>query len=264
MSVHNKVIWITGASSGIGASLAVELSKLDCKLILSARNEQKLLETKSQCVGSPDDVAVVLLDLSRQEDVIGAYEEAVQSFGKIDILVNNAGISQRSFAVDTELDVYAKIMYINYLGTVAVTKSVLPEMIERGSGQVVTITSLVGKFGTPLRSGYAASKHALHGFFDSLRAEVHTQGVGILLVCPGFIQTDISRHALAGNGNNHGTMDSAQENGMDPDVFVKKMIAVMGSNKEEVCIGGKETYGVLIKRFFPGWFSKMIRNVTVT
>ena len=156
------------------------------------------------------------------------------------------------------------IMTINYLGTVAVTKSVLPEMIERGSGQVVTITSLVGKFGTPLRSGYAASKHALHGFFDSLRAEVHDQGVDILLVCPGFIQTEISRHALAGNGDNHGTMDSAQENGMDPGVFVKKLIAVMGSNKEEVCIGGKETYGVLIKRFFPGWFSKMIRNVSVT
>lgn len=264
MSVHNKVIWITGASSGIGAALAIELSKFKCKLILSARNEQKLLETKSECVGSPDDVVVVPLDLSRQEGVSLAYEEAVQSFGKIDILVNNAGISQRALTVDTDLDVYARLMSINYLGTVAITKSVLPEMIERGSGQVVTITSLVGKFGTPLRSGYAASKHALHGFFDSLRAEVHDQGVDILLVCPGFIQTEISRRALVGDGAVHGTMDDAQKKGMTPDVFARKMVVAMGKKKEEVCIGGKETYGVLIKRFFPSIFSKMIRNVDVT
>jgi short-subunit dehydrogenase len=206
----------------------------------------------------------VPLDLSRLEDVTRAYEVAVQSFGRIDILINNAGISQRSLTVDTDLEVYAKIMNINYLGTVAVTKSVLPEMIERGSGQVVTITSLVGKFGTPFRSGYAASKHALHGFFDSLRAEIHTKGINVLLVCPGFIQTDISKNALVGNGDNQGTMDSAQENGMTPAVFVQRLITAMNSNKEEVCIGGKETYGIWIKRFFPGLFSKMIRNVKVT
>jgi short-subunit dehydrogenase len=108
------------------------------------------------------------------------------------------------------------------------------------------------------------SKHALHGFFDSLRAEVHDQGVDILLICPGFIQTDISHRALVGDGEVHGSMDDAQEQGMTPDVFAKKMIVSMGKKKEEVCIGGKETYGVLIKRFFPRWFSKMIRNVTVT
>ena len=264
MSVHEKVIWITGASSGIGATLAIELSKLDCQLILSARNEKGLLQTKSECFGNPDDITIVPLDLARLDSVPRAYEMAKESFGRIDILINNAGISQRSLTSDTNLDVYAKIMNINYLGTVAVTKSVLPEMIERGSGQLVTITSLVGKFGTPLRSGYAASKHALHGFFDSLRAEVHEQGVDILLVCPGFIQTEISRKALVGNGESHGMMDTAQENGMNPDVFAKKMVVAMGKKKEEICIGGKETYGVFIKRFFPSLFSKMIRNVTVT
>ena len=264
MSIHKKVIWITGASSGIGAALAIELSKSDCQLILSARNERGLVRTKYQCFGEPEDVFVVPLDVSKLEDVTDAYKAATAHFGRIDILINNAGISQRSLTVDTDLDVYAKIMNINYLGTVAVTKSVLPEMIERGAGQVVTITSLVGKFGTPFRSGYAASKHALHGFFDSLRAEIHETGINILLVCPGFIQTDISRNALVGNGENQGTMDSAQENGMELDIFVKKLIAAMGSNKEEVCIGGKETYGVLIKRFFPRWFSKMIRNLSVT
>jgi short-subunit dehydrogenase len=155
-------------------------------------------------------------------------------------------------------------MNINFFGTVALTKAVLPEMIQRGSGQIVTITSLVGKFGTPLRSGYAASKHALHGFFDSLRSEVYTQGVEIILICPGFIQTDISIRALVGNGNHHGSMDLAQEKGMNPTVFSQKMIAAMEANKEEVCIGGIETLCVLVKRIFPSFFSMMIRNVDMT
>ena len=222
------------------------------------------MQTKYQCFGDPEDIFIVPVDVSKLEDVTEAYQVATAYFGRIDILINNAGISQRSLTVDTDLEVYAKIMDINYLGTVAVTKSVLPEMIERGSGQVVTITSVVGKFGTPFRSGYAASKHALHGFFDSLRAEIHASGVNVLLVCPGFIQTDISRNALIGNGDNQGTMDSAQENGMDPDVFVQRLVTAMKSNKEEVYIGGKETYGIWIKRFFPSLFSKMIRNVKVT
>ena len=264
MSVHKKVIWITGASSGIGAALAIELSKLDCQLILSARSEKGLVQTKYQCFGDPEDVFVLPLDLSKLEAINDVYKTATAYFGRIDILINNAGISQRSLTVDTDLDVYAKIMAINYLGTVAVTKSVLPEMIERGEGQLVTITSLVGKFGTPFRSGYAASKHALHGFFDSLRAEIHTDGINVLLVCPGFIQTDISKNALVGNGDSQGTMDAAQENGMDPDLFVQRLIGAINSKKEEVYIGGKETYGVLIKRFFPTLFSKMIRNVNVT
>ena len=264
MNIHGKVIWITGASSGIGAKLAIELSKTDCQLILSARNTKGLLQTKSECHGNPEDITILPLDIGRLDDVLKAYEVARESYGRIDILINNAGISQRSLTIDTDLDVYAKLMHINYLGTVAVTKSVLPEMIERGTGQVVTITSLVGKFGTPLRSGYAASKHALHGFFDSLRAEIHATGVNILLVCPGFIQTQISRNALVGNGESHGTMDAAQENGMDPELFVQRLITAINANKEEICIGGKETYGVLIKRLFPGIFSKMIRNVNVT
>ena len=163
------------------------MSKSDCQLILSARNERGLVRTKYQCFGDPEDVFVVPLDVSKLEDVIEAYKVATAHFGRIDILINNAGISQRSLTVDTDLEVYARNHErINYLGTVAVTKSVSSGLIERGSGQVVTITSLVGKFGTPFRSGYAASKHALHGFFDSLRAEIHSAGINILLVCPGF------------------------------------------------------------------------------
>jgi dehydrogenase/reductase SDR family protein 7B len=264
MSVHKKVIWITGASSGIGAALAIELSKRDCQLILSSRNEAGLVQTKSQCFGSKENIKIIPFDLGRIDKIVDIHNLAKQFFGSIDILINNAGISQRSLTIDTDLDVYTKIMNINFFGTVALTKAVLPEMIQRGSGQIVTITSLVGKFGTPLRSGYAASKHALHGFFDSLRSEVYTQGVEIILICPGFIQTDISIRALVGNGNHHGSMDLAQEKGMNPTVFSQKMIAAMEANKEEVCIGGIETLCVLVKRIFPSFFSMMIRNVDMT
>jgi len=263
MSIHTKVIWITGASSGIGSALAIELSKLDCQIILSARNEDGLIATKKHCFGNPDHILIVPMDLESIDQIEEAFNVASQAFGKIDILINNAGISQRSLTVDTTLEVYTKIMAINFLGTVSITKSVLPDMIKRGSGQIVTITSLVGKFGTPLRSGYAASKHALHGFFDSLRAEVSSQGIDILLVCPGFVQTDISLRALTGNGTEHQQMDSGQSLGMHPTLFSKKLITVMKSDKEEVCIGGKETFGVLIKRLFPNLFSKMIRNMNV-
>ena len=263
MSIHTKVIWITGASSGIGSALAIELSKLNCQLILSSRSKEGLMATKNHCFGNPDHIAVVPLDLGALEQIEEVYSLAYKAFGIIDILINNAGISQRSLTVDTNLEVYSKIMSVNFLGTVAITKAVLPDMLIRNSGQIVTITSLVGKFGTPLRSGYAASKHALHGFFDSLRAEVSSQGIDILLVCPGFIQTDISRRALTGDGTEHQTMDSGQSDGMHPLLFSKKLITVMQSNKEEVCIGGKETFGVLIKRLFPNLFSKMIQNMDV-
>ena len=264
MNVHKKVIWITGASSGIGAALAIELSKRDCLLILSARKESGLLQTKEKCAGQQENIAILPLDLEQTDQITEKYELAKQSFGRIDILINNAGISQRSLTIDTQLDVYARLMNINYLGTVAMTKVVLPDMIARGSGQIVTITSLVGKFGTPLRSGYAASKHALHGFYDSLRAEVHDQGIEILLVCPGFVKTDISLRAIVGDGSRQGTMDPGQDKGMAPDILVKKIILAIEKSKEEVCIGGKETFGVVIKRFFPNFFSKMIRRIDVT
>ena len=264
MNVTQKVIWITGASSGIGSALAIELSKRGCKLILSARTEDKLIETKESCAGNPEDIAILPLDVGALEALPQKAAAAEQIFGPIDILVNNAGISQRALCIDTQLDVYARLMNINYLGTVGLTKTLLPQMIARGSGQIVVVSSLTGKFGTPLRTGYSASKHALHGFFDSLRTEVHQHGIEVLLVCPGFIRTNISINAVVGDGSNQGKMDEAQAKGMDPHQCARQMISAIESGKEEVNIGGKETFGVLIKRFFPTLFSRMIRSMKVT
>ena len=191
--------------------------------------------------------------------------KALSFFGTIDILFNNGGISQRSLAKDTLISVDKKIMDINYLGTVALTKALLPHFIEQNKGHFVVTTSIVGKVGTPLRSSYAASKHALHGFFDSLRAEVYKNNIDVTLVCPGFVQTNVSKNALTGDGTPQNKMDKATDNGLTSEVFSKKMLKAVKNRKQEVYIGGfKEKLGVYTKRFFPKLLSIMIRKLAVT
>lgn len=191
MNFQNKVIWITGASSGIGRALAIELSNQDALLIISARSKAALEAVKKSCK-NPSNVWVLPLDLEAHSSFIKITATAIQIFGKIDILVNNGGISQRSLAAETNISVDKKIMEVNYTGTVALTKTILPHFIENNKGQFVVTTSMVGLIGTPLRSSYAASKHALHGFFDSLRAEVFDYNIAVTLICPGFVSTNIS------------------------------------------------------------------------
>jgi short-subunit dehydrogenase len=264
MNFTNKVVWITGASSGIGKALAIELSKQGASLLLSARNKEKLEEVKKQCENSSS-IKILSLDLENHSSVSEKVIEAINWCGRVDVLVNNGGVSQRSLAKDTLLKVDEKIMDINYLGTVALTKALLPHFIENKKGQFVVTTSIVGKIGTPLRSSYAASKHALHGFFDSLRAEIHRYNIAVTLVCPGFVQTNVSINALTGDGSAQNTMDSATKNGIHPEKFAKLMAKAIYKKKEEVYIAGaKEKLGVYAKRFYPKLLSKMIRKLSVT
>ena len=264
MNFTNKVVWITGASSGIGKALAIELSNQGAKLILSARNKDKLIEVKNFCNNS-EPIEVLCLDLEDHASLHIKAKEAIKLFGRIDILINNGGISQRSLASETTLVVDKRIMDINYLGTVALSKAVLPHFIKNNSGQFVVTTSIVGKIGTPLRSSYAASKHALHGFFDSLRAENHKHNIAVTIICPGFVRTNVSINALTGNGSPQNTMDLATQNGIKPDRFARIMSKAIYNNKEEVYIAGtKEKLGVYVKRFFPKLLSKMIRKLSVT
>ena len=260
----DKIIWITGASSGIGKALAIELSNQNAKLILSSRKNQELALVKKLCK-NPDDVKIVLLDLEDYTNLQSKVDEAIAAFGKIDILVNNGGISQRSFVKDTQIAVDKRIMDINYLGTIALSKAVLPHFIKNGNGHFVVTTSIVGKIGTPLRSSYAASKHALHGFFDSLRAEHHQDNIAVTLVCPGFVNTNVSKNALTGNGIPQQKMDAATANGIAPERFAKLMAKSIQNKKEEVYIAGvKEKLGVYVKRFYPKLLSIMIRKLSVT
>ncbi len=264
MNFTNKVIWITGASSGIGKALALHLSTLNAKLILSARNEEKLEQVKQACEHS-EAIKILPLNLEDYSNFNAKVIEAVNWCGRVDILVNNGGISQRSLASKTSIEVDKRIMDINYLGTVALTKALLPYFIENKSGQFVVTTSIVGKIGTPLRSSYAASKHALHGFFDSLRAENHKNNIAVTLVCPGFVKTNVSINALTEDGTAQNKMDVATENGIEPSRFAKIMAKAIYAKKEEVYIAGfKEKLGVYVKRFFPKLLSVMIRKLRVT
>ena len=264
MNFKEQIFWVTGASSGIGKSLVVELSNYGAKLIISSRNESLLREVQKRCK-FPEKVKILPLDLEDYENLPEKVTKAISFFGRVDVLVNNGGISQRSLVKDTSIKVDKRLMAINYLGTVALTKGLLPHFINNKSGHFVVTTSIVGKIGTPLRSTYAATKHALHGFFDSLRAEHYKENIAVTLVCPGFVATNVSKNALTGNGTPQNTMDSATANGIQPTRFAEMMIKAIKIKKEEVYIAGaKEKLGVYAKRFFPKLLSKMIRKLSVT
>lgn len=260
----NKVIWLTGASSGIGEALAYALSQRGAKLILSARRKEELERVKGNCPAKAQPyVRVLPLDLEQASTLQLSTEAAVQIFGHIDILINNGGISQRSLVCETSLEVDRRIMEINYFGAIALTKYLLPHYIRQQHGHYVVVSSLTGKFGTPFRSGYAASKHALHGFYDAVRAEHFKDNIKVTMICPGFIRTNLTYGALTGDGSPLDKMDAAQYKGKPAEWCAKKIVRAIEKQKEEVYIGGREVWGVYIKRFFPSLFSKLIRKVAV-
>lgn len=263
MELKNKIVWITGASSGIGEALCYKLNMAGAKLIISSRSTEGLYLVKSKCTKNQLDVHVLPLDLENALELEDKVKAAMKIFGRVDIIIHSGGVSQRSLAMDTDLAVAQKIMNINFWGTVALTKALIPSMISNQSGHIVIISSLVGKFGTKFRSAYSASKHALHGYFDSLRSEIDPK-IKISIICPGFIKTNVTINALTADGTRQNTMDDAQANGMSADECAGQIIKAIKSGKEEVYIGGKEKYAVLLKRFLPGLFSKIVRKAKVT
>ncbi len=263
--VSEKVIWLTGASSGIGEALARKLSKKRLKLILSARRKEELERVKKACSDGQAKIEILLLDLEDQASIQQKVEEAISLFGAIDILINNAGISQRDLIINTTLDVDRRLMEINYFGTIALSKYLLPQMIERKGGHHVIVTSAVGIVNTPFRSAYGASKHALHGFYDVLRAEHHKDNIKVTLVLPGYIKTNISYNALMGDGNPQNKMDNAQDKGMSADKCARLIVKAIESDKQQAYIAGaKEKLGIYLKRFWPKAASIAIRKLSVT
>lgn len=261
MTFEQSVIWITGASSGIGEAIAMALSQYKgVKLVLSARRADELQRVAMQ-TGLPESNLLVLpLNMTNIDDLPVQAETVRRRFGRIDYVFQNAGISQRSTVADTDFAVYRQLMEVNFFGVVALTKVVLPIMLAQGSGHFVVTSSVAGKLATKQRSGYSASKHALHGFFDALRSEVYDAGLRVTLVCPGYIRTAISMNALSAHGQAHGKMDENQEKGMTPDEFAQRLLRAVVAEKDEVYIGGSEIYGVYLKRFFPGLLSRILRN----
>lgn len=264
MNFKEQVVWITGASSGIGKALAIEFAKIGATLILSSRNSEKLEAIKKDCERLGATCIIQVLDLENQENYLELAKKMIAKFKKIDILINNGGISQRSFVKETPLHIDRKIMEINFFGNIALTKAVLPYMIEKQSGSIVTISSVAGKFGVPKRSTYSASKHALQGFYESLRAEHKKDNIKVHIVIPGYVKTNISFNAVLSDGSTNNKLDDGQAGGVSAEKCAKQIIRGIKKNKKEILIGGKELVMVHLRRFLPSVYHNIIDKVQTT
>jgi short-subunit dehydrogenase len=248
MKIEDKVVWITGASSGIGAALAAELFDRGATVILSARSAVKLEEIKARFDEKALGRCIVIpCDVTNKISIQEAIDQVKQLADHVDILINNAGVSQRSYALDTSLEVDRELFEVNFFGAVAVTKGIAPLMVRQGSGHIVVISSMAGKYGFRMRSAYSASKHALQGYFETLRAELHKDNIQVTIVCPGRIKTDISIHSLMGDGQTYGIMDKGQAQGVPVEKCAKIIVRAIEHNRMEVFIGKRELLLLIIK-----------------
>lgn len=253
----DKVVWITGATSGIGEALCYELSARGATLVLSSRREEVLRSVQARC-DNPDRHLTWRLDVLATDSFPAAHQAVLDKFGRVDILVNCAGVAQRGTALETQLPVDHRLMDVNYFGPVALTKTVLPGMLARRSGHIVTISSLMGKLHLPGRCAYAASKHALHGFFDCLRDEVEGQGIAVTLICPGYIRTNASFHALEGDGQPHNAWDKEIATGLEPAKCARRIAVAIERRRREVIVARYEGLGVYLDRFAPNLYRKVV------
>jgi len=257
----DKVVWVTGASSGMGEQLCYALDKYGARLILSARNEERLQRVVAGLGEAGKAAARILpLDLEQLSALPAKAAEAEALFGRVDILVNNAGLGIRDFALNTRMDVDERLMKINYFGAVALTKALLPGMIRRNYGHIAVVSSLSAKVGIPRTSAYAAPKHALHGFFDSLRSELDNPNIFITLLIPGIIQTEITAHALKGDGTTFGKVELSFQKAFPVDKAVLEMARAIAQKREEKFVGGSEGWLLAINRVSPALAKYIIRN----
>ncbi len=264
MIYKGKTIWITGASSGIGKAMAIEISREKCRLILSGRDQEKLLETEDRCKKEGSQVQTIPFDLEDPISVQEAINSVISSNPMIDALFLIGGISQRALVKESSLEIDRRIMEVNFFSNVALSKAVLPLMLKNGGGQIAVASSIVGKFGFPYRSTYAASKHALHGFFESLMIEHIADQIKVSIILPGRVHTNISLKAMTAKGEEYGKLDDGQAHGMPVDAAAKKIISKLTAEKREIFVGGKELLMVHIKRFFPSLFFKIASKIKAT
>lgn len=261
MKFHNKVVWITGASSGIGEALAYAFAAEGALLALSARREEELQRVAKAC-GNAYVLPFDMLSLAEHTDRVN---DVINTYGRIDYLVLNAGVSQRSFVKDTEFDVYRRLFEVNFFSIVSLTQAVLPIFAAQKLGVFVPIASVAGRISTPRRAAYGATKHALIGFFDSVRAEVFADGIRVTTILPGYIKTNISLHAMNEKGEAYGKMDPNQAKGLDPNFTAEKILQAILAGENEFFVGGfLEGFGLFVKRFFPSIMPFMLRKIKNT
>jgi len=232
MSVAEDVVWITGASSGIGEALANIFLREGARVILSGRRLEELNRVAAQ---APERTLVLPFDTTDFAALDAVVERAWNWCGHIDLLINNAGVSQRSLALDTHFDVYRQLMEVDYLAPVALTQKLLPLMVARRSGHLAVVSSVAGKVGVPLRSGYCGAKHAVIGYFDALRAEIEqAYGIHVSVILPGSVKTSVAINALEGNGSARGRSDDNIDHGMDVELAAQQIIDGLKKHSREI------------------------------
>lgn len=254
----NKVVWITGASSGIGEALAFSFAKRGARLILSGRNNEALLAVQQKCLNFTKSCEVLPFDMLAIDSFSQIVSKAYSFYSQIDYLCNNAGMSQRSLIKDTPLDIDRKIMELDYFSQIALTKEMIPYFEKQKSGHVIVISSVAGKYGFHYRSAYSAAKHALVGFFETLRLELKEIPVYVSLVYPGRVVTNISFNALTSDGTKHGVMDATQAKGLNANDCAERIIKGVKKKKVEILIGKQELILVYLKRWFPSLYYKFV------
>ena len=262
VSFKNKVVWITGASSGIGESLAEAFAKEGARVIISSHEPEELDRVKARLSSISKEVHPVVFNLGDPKAVEAAATKVLKEFGRVDVLMNNGGISQRSLVAETPLEIDRRLMEIDYFAGVILAKAVLPGMIERGEGYFGVTSTIAGKFGFPMRSAYSAAKHALFGFYESLLAENHRHGIRVTLFSPGRVRTNISLHAVDKEGKERGVMDPGQANGISPEACARKMVRSMKKGRRDVLIGGSELAMVYIYKYMRRLYYRMVRRMS--
>ena len=264
ISFKNRLVLITGATSGIGKAITLQLAKEGAKLIIADRQEDDLKVVKEECQKYTTFCEIITFDLSNPNEVTSAAATILEKYGPIYLLINNGGISQRSLAHETPIEIDRRIMEIDFFSYIILTKAFIPSMIERKEGYIAVTSSLSGKFGFHLRSSYSAAKHALQGYFETLRMELKQHGISVTIAYPGSINTNISVNAIEKDGSKHGIMDPAQSKGMSAEDCAKHYIRAIKKERAEVLIGGKEFIMFHLKRFFPKLFFKLIGKIKAT
>lgn len=258
----DKVVWITGASSGIGEALAYSFCRRGARVVISSNDVPELTRVKHNCPGDAANVLALPLDLTEFASFEGKAMEVVSCFGKIDILVNNGGISHRSSVVDTSLEVLQRVMDVDFTGHAALTRAVLPYMLAQGSGHIVVTSSLAGKMSFPTRAVYCAAKHALQGYFNALRAEVWRANIHVTLICPAGVRTRIGYASLLGDGAAYGRTDPHIEAGVTPEACAEIIIDAVGKKEREVWIGKlSQRLPAHIAQHLPGLYAWLINHI---
>jgi dehydrogenase/reductase SDR family member 7B len=247
LDLAGKNVWITGASSGLGAALAEQCAAAGARLLLSARRVERL----EAVARGKSHVELLPLDLAELDSLGDKAAQALARMGSIDVMIHNAGIGQRGLVSESSFEVDRRLMDVNFLGPVALTKAILPAMIAQKSGDFVVISSVLGMMSVKRRAGYCASKHALHGYFNALRAEVHEHGLRVLMVCPGHIDSEFSQQALAADGRANGVDESGSRAGLSPQECARVTLRALRRGSAEIYPAKWESLGVYLNRYAP-------------